>query len=268
MRCLVYSTDGSSLDLCHLVWSLRSLYRYSLESFDTIILSDHSVEVPDSVIALSQPHGRFIQLDGASQVLARHGITREIWRRKWPFAALYRLALPCLKETACYDDAVYLDTDVLVLSSRVDQFISADIGRHEFGGVPDAMLDNGPRVARLLANDVSPEIRLELEDRIGQIGSRSYVNSGVLKINLNALRSDIGWYSRRLVSLASALDSGRFAFIDQDFINAEMDVDSSFSRLFNFFIPGGGESPDCVMHHYCGHSYERMAARAVKENLV
>lgn len=268
MRCIVYSTDGNSLDLCHLTWSLRSLYRYSAVPFDTVILSDHAVQIPDSVVELSRDHGKFIQLDGAVSVLADHGITRSVWRRRWPFEVLYRLAVPLLPDVACYDDAIYLDTDVLVLSPRVDQFIEADIGSHEFGGIPDAMLDASPRVSRLLDGEVSPEIRTELERRIGKIASRSYINAGVLKLNLATIRADRDWYSRRLVSLSAALDSGKLAFNDQDFINAETDVDSGFSRLFNFFIPGGGESPHCVIHHYCGHSYRRMAARAVKENLI
>jgi len=270
---VVHITDGNPDDCQRMVWSLRSISRYSKLAFDSFVLTPPGVKIPDIASAVPQAaaHGTFRQIDDIDKTLGELSITPAGWNRSWPFVVLYRLGIPLHPAFRDYDRVLYLDTDVLVLSERVDAFLSADLRGHEVGGVVDTVQEEHGRIRRSVDEDLRPDFSVKVSDRYGAVlRLKPYVNAGVLLWNLPEIRRDIPWYRERLRMFWEAECRGKFGFLDQDFINAMMTVNTNFSMVYNWFAKSGVEPDDgvCVIRHYCAHNYEKMAKRAEEIGLL
>jgi lipopolysaccharide biosynthesis glycosyltransferase len=111
-------------------------------------------------------------------------------------AMWYRTFLPEL--LADVARVVYLDVDTLVLSSLAPLF-SIDLGAHDLAAVPNVFME--------YHRDRLVDLAIE---------QRAYFNSGVLVLNLDAMRASD--FSRRLIELVRA-DAGRLIWPDQDALN-------------------------------------------------
>ncbi len=102
-----------------------------------------------------------------------------------------------------YDKAIYIDSDV-VIAGDISELFDTDIGENFIGACAD-----------LSANDVPP-LAAYMEEVVGVNPSR-YINSGVLLMNLEALRRKK--FSEHFLSL---LETYHFDSVapDQDYINA------------------------------------------------
>ncbi len=264
--CVVYATDGGRDDVARLSMSARSLVKRSRLAFDLVVLSDAAI--PESAVLGREgvvPYYNCLDMCG---VLQGVGMQRDQWTgRRWPFAALYRLGVPLHSGLMKYRRMVYLDTDTLVLSGDVDHLMEADLGGAEVGCVYDIDGDCYSRIADLLYNDTKSEYVDSIVSDIGpSIRTRAYVNSGVLLMDLDVVRARRDWYVRRLGMYWEASCRGKFAYIDQDFINAMMRVRADFNTMFNW--QRGGYPGGCVIRHYIAGQKQEMAARAREEGLV
>lgn len=102
-----------------------------------------------------------------------------------------------------YDKAIYIDSDVIVLGDLAEMF-DIDIGENYIGACADKSVV-----------DV-PELRKYMEQAIG-VNANEYINSGVLLMNLKALREK-EFYKHFL----NLLNTYHFDCVapDQDYINA------------------------------------------------
>lgn len=264
---VVHITDGNPDDCQRMVWSMRSLARYSNLEFDSIVLTPPKVTLPDIASAAPQllQHGAVKQVSDIADTLGALSITDAGWNRAWPFVVLYRLGIPLHEVFAEYDRVLYLDTDVLVLSEQVDRFLSADLTGYELGGVIDTVQEEHARIRRVVDNDLRPDFSVKISAMYGDtLRLKPYVNAGVLLWNMPEIRKGIPWYKERLRMFWEAECRGMFGFLDQDFINSMMTVNTNFSMLYNWFTKSGVEADDgeCVIRHYCAHNYEKMEQRA------
>ncbi|WP_125767097.1 glycosyltransferase family 8 protein [Lapidilactobacillus wuchangensis] len=101
-----------------------------------------------------------------------------------------------------YDQGVYLDADTII-TTDIAQLAQQDLGSHLIGAIPDAFICSDPRTRRYaeLAVGVDPD---------------HYINSGVLLLNLKALRAEK--FSQHFLKL---LNQYHFQLIapDQDYLN-------------------------------------------------
>lgn len=102
-----------------------------------------------------------------------------------------------------YDKAIYIDSDVIVLGDLAEMF-DIDIGENYIGACADKSVV-----------DV-PELRKYMEQAIG-VNANEYINSGVLLMNLKALREKE--FDKHFLNL---LNTYHFDCVapDQDYINA------------------------------------------------
>jgi len=267
--CVVYITDGRPDDQCRMVWSLRSLLRSAPSGYDVFVLSDAPV---DGVrLSLSRDIGDvgFTHVSDMYPVLQDAGLSRAGWNRQWPFEVLYRLGIPLHPVFAEYDRALYLDTDTVVLSDRVADFMQADLSGFEVGGVPDTAQEAHGRISAVLYDDLPAEHAERLVADHGQaLFTRSYVNAGVLLFNLREIRRALPWYRERLSMFWAAECRGKMGFLDQDFVNVMMRVRSDFSLVFNWFNVCGSEADSCVIRHFCARRYADMARCALERGLL
>lgn len=268
---VVHITDGNEGDCRRLIWSLRSLARYSGIAFDSFVLTPEGANRPD--VEAGAPgvleHGSVHYISDMGSVLAGLSMTPEGWNRAWPFVVLYRLGIPLHPAFAGYDRILYLDTDTLVLSNRVDMFLDADLSGHELGGVVDTVQEEHDHIRRNLDVDLRRDFAAKVAGRYGQVlRLRPYVNAGVLLWNMPEIRKDIPWYKERLNMFWEAECRGRFGFLDQDFVNSMMSVDTGFSMIYNWFTRSNVEPDHCVIRHYCGRQYGRMLETAVSVGIV
>lgn len=268
---VVHITDGNPDDVQRLVWSLRSISRYSLYEFDSFVVTPSGADVRDVADRAPQAlrHGAVRYVRDIDKTLASVGITPGNWNRAWPFVVLYRLGIPLHPAFAQYDRVLYLDTDTLAMSNRVDRFLSADLAGYEIGGVVDTVQEEHDRIRNALDNDLRPEFAAKVRARYGDVlRFRSYVNAGVLLWNLPEIRKDLPWYRERLAMFWDAERRGKFGFLDQDFINAMMSVNPTFSMVYNWFTKSGVETGACVIRHYCARQYSRMAKKAEEMGIL
>ena len=245
--CVVYATNGNVDDVSRLVWSLRSLVRYASTAFDVVVLSN--VPVADSRVAGSCGSHSYHNVVDMYSVLQGAGMFRERWNRPWPFEVLYRLGIPLSPWAGEYSRVLYLDTDTLVLSSKVDRLICADLSGFEAGAVYDIDGDCYSRIDNILRLDLLPSQSAEVIAHVGpSLLTRAYVNAGVLLMNLDEIRANLGWYRRRLGMFWAAECRCKFEYLDQDFVNAMMKVRTDFSTMFNW--QRGGYPAGCVVRHY------------------
>lgn len=102
-----------------------------------------------------------------------------------------------------FDKALYLDADVVVQDDIADLF-STDLGNHLFGGVSDAFMGSDPAMGHYAEAAVGVPIH-------------DYINSGVLLMNLAALRRER--FSQHFLTLLHKYHFQSLA-PDQDYLNA------------------------------------------------
>ena len=102
-----------------------------------------------------------------------------------------------------YDKAIYLDSDTVVLADIADLY-QIDLGNNLIGAVPDPFIAANQKTA------------IYAREAVG-VAANKYVNSGVLLMNLKAMRAE--HFAERFLDL---LNKYHFASLapDQDYINA------------------------------------------------
>jgi len=268
-KCVVYITDGNNDDQCRLVWSLRSMLHHAPSGYDVFVLSDADIGVVTSSVSRSLGDMSLTHVNDMYKVLCDAGLSRDGWNRRWPFEVLYRLGIPLHPAFEQYDRALYLDTDTVVSSDRVVDFLESDLSGFEVGGVPDTAQEAHNRIASVMYDDLAPEHAERIVAAHGHsFFTRSYVNAGVLLFNLREIRKSIKWYRERLSMFWAAECRGRFGFLDQDFVNVMMKVKSDFSLVFNWFNVCGYEADACVIRHFCAKRYADMARYAAERGFL
>lgn len=262
--CVVYATDGNPDDVCRMAWSMRSLVRHASVPFDLIVLSDSTIECPPGVDLGAR--GSYHCVTDMKETLLHEGVFSNHWSRRWPFTVIYRLGIPVHPFFRDYGRVLYVDTDTLVLSPRIDRLLTSELSGYEVRGVYDIDGDNYPRIDSLLSVDLAGFKDRRLDSFVGDVGCRAYVNAGVLLFNLDEIRKDIRWYRDRLVMFWKAECRGLFRYLDQDFVNAMMRVRADTSTMFNW--QRGGYPPNCTIRHYIRGQKDDMRARAVTDGLI
>lgn len=267
---VVYITDGNADDCRRMAWSMRTLSDRSRMQFDSFILTPPRTTLPREVTTVSplSKHGLVRQLDDMEGVLSTVSISPAGWNRSWSFVVLYRLGLPMHDAFREYDRVLYLDTDTLVLSDRIDLFLAADLDGYEVGGVVDTVQEMHNRIHRVVHDDLRPDFSFKMRAIYGdELELKPYVNAGVLLWNLSAIRADMPWYIERLRMFWEAECRGLVGFLDQDFVNVMMRVKTGFSMVYNWFTDGDAEAEQCVVRHYCGPQRRFMAAKVAELGL-
>lgn len=261
--CVVHITDGNEHDQRRMAQSIHSLCHYSKLKFDVAVISNTEICLPDDVGREVAEHGACLSVVGMYDVLQSVGMSRTGWSRVWPFEVLYRLGIPLHPAFDRYDRVVYMDNDTLVLSSAVDNFLVAPLPGVEVGGAVDIVQEEHNRIARVLGNDIRKDHAERLRRELGwRLSVRGYINAGVLLLNMPEIKRNIAWYKERLGMFWDAAKDGKVGFLDQDFVNTMMSVDSSFSPVFNWFNRDNHESSGCVIRHYCGGRFALMDKHA------
>ena len=120
-------------------------------------------------------------------------------------ACTYRLLLPEL--LPAYDKIVWLDTDIVV-TGDISELFNQPLDGHWLGAVVDIAIEKGPLM------DLRTETSLRWARKYGFEPWTGYFNSGVLVMNLAALRT--ANVQKRLFEIATDPDS---LFADQDALN-------------------------------------------------
>jgi len=131
--------------------------------------------------------------------------------------------------------ALYLDAD-LVCNGKLNELFNVDLKGFYAAGVRDPNLDSD-RYKRLL------------------IGEPMYINTGVLFLNLDAMRRDE--MGKKMIALSHEL-AGRIEYQDQDVINVafagkikEIPIKYNFARGYQFY--NESELKYASIIHYTGH---------------
>lgn len=248
-KTVVYSSDGRDSD--RLLVSIASVRRYIGNDVRIVILTEQAPFDGFADVEYVNPMPVFLEL----------GFDPSSWDRKWPFSALFRLALPFLEPFKDDSQVVYLDTDVLLRSPFARTLFNWPDDRYECIAAPDGWLKQDRR-RRSLRNDICPEAREALKPLWARNppDSRHYINSGVMVWNLAVIRRSLAFYRQRLVWLDDCIRRGKFRFIDQDFINVFMDTDASLGRMFNRF--SGDHNTRCFVQHFVGKTKRNMFSTA------
>ena len=239
-KIVVYSSDGNDAD--RLIMSAASVRMFLGENVKFYILTELT----------SYPGFQGATLVNPVKVLAEAGLTKEVWDSKiWPFASLYRLAIPLLDEFKDVDSILYLDTDTLVRSYTANHLFRLESNGFEAYGAQDVE-DRQLDIERLIKNGFSGGTRRELRDKVWRKREKvtqGYVNSGVILEFLSEIRKNgLDWYKKRLQWFADLFLGRKFKFPDQTFINIMMDINPSLSVRFNRF--GGDFGTNCVIQHF------------------
>jgi hypothetical protein len=274
---VVWSTDGGDHAYWrHSVASFREAIRGPADFFVFALPSDdlHGVD-KEFGLARVDPSPCLAGLGILpDDYVARGGGRSGKWR--WPPAIFYKLCAPVEDALSGYSAVLTLDTDTLAMpTSRrytVDDLLAHPLGDFEVAGSPD-LYERHDRTSLVMETMVPDDIREELDARVWSRfgrGCQAYVNAGVLLWNMPEIRKDLPWYRERLRMFWEAECRGRFGFLDQDFVNSMMTVDTGFSMVYNWFTKSGVEADDgeCVIRHYCAHNYEKMAQRAEAMGLL
>lgn len=250
---VVYASDGR--DYARLRMSVASVRKY-IGDDTRIVLLTHA----------APPDIQGIETVDPLPYMTSMGLHDRGWNRHWPFSTLYRLSIPIIDEFKDTERLLYLDTDTLVRSKDARGLFTMSLDDYEVWSAFD--IDNKhTRVKLVMDNDIPDNakhlLREKLWDRRGT-RLRNYANAGVMLMNLAQIRkNDIDWYLRRINLFWDIECSGKFGFLDQDFMNTMLDNNPALNKTLNWF--GGDVSTDCVIQHFCGNSKPKMAevARAI-----
>lgn len=250
---VVFATDAKPDDLNRMGYSMRALDRFMAAPHDTFVLTESKSVRFDG--------GGGVAIADPTPVLTGVGIRPSGWgRTHWPFAVMYRLAIPLMPEFSGYDRAVYLDTDTLAFSG-VDGFMAFDMKGHEVVGAPEIIGnrydDRGADASSVLPPEGVGAMRSWLWGAT-PLSYKSYMNAGVLLLDLSKIRENgIDWYVRRLTWAWPRLRVGEgFRCRDQDFVNFMMDSATLLSSRYNALFPDQPNGATIV--HYVGDSKPKM----------
>lgn len=252
---IVYASDGRDLRLCTMSIHSVRLFLPDL-AHDIFLLTERQDIILPGVTIINPAHA----LDSV-------GFFPDRWDRHWPYATLYRLVMPLLPELSKYDRVIYLDTDTLVRSEEAKILSTMSIGKYEILGARDNadFWDRNNVAMREVPSHAAVVLREHIWDKNG-VQARAYCNAGVTLWNLLQIRCNgLDWYKKRLKWFWEGETSGKFNYLDQDFINIFMDIDPCLSSRFNWFadrdIPAGCS---CVIHHFYFKYKYKMEPEAVK----
>jgi lipopolysaccharide biosynthesis glycosyltransferase len=252
-RAIVYASDGRDSD--RLIMSAASARLALGDNVKFFILTELDKYPGFQGATLVNPMG----------ALKSIGFFKDGWNRRWPFACLFRLAIPLLDEFAGYDRLLYLDTDTLVRSRAVDQLFTMQSGGFEAAGAQDIecrQMDIEKHIKFSLSPEARSKMKKALWDRRAK-AANGYINSGVLVEFLDEIRNNgIDWYKQRMKWFWEAITRGKFSFPDQDFINVMMDVAPVLSVRFNRFA--GDFGTNCIVQHFVGNTKANMKGTASK----
>jgi lipopolysaccharide biosynthesis glycosyltransferase len=260
MNTVVYCSDGNDLHM--LAASLYSVKKFMPDA-TVYVLSDvvSPLDVPDVKIA-----------DPTAELSAL-GFFPDRWGRKWPYATLYRLAIPLMQEFSGVDRVLYLDTDTLVKSGEVAELFAVDMGANEVLGTRDT---NGTysRIETCVRCDLCQDAVVGVLTKIWngrRIPDQTYINAGVTVWNLARIRENgLDWYRQRLKWFWEAELRGRFRYLDQDFINSMMLVQTDMPAQFNAYMePSRHQVYDHpVVRHYVVDTKDQLVPDAVEIGYV
>lgn len=242
---IVYASDGN--DSKRLALSIKSVRKYIGENVKICILTRLK----------EYPGVKGVTLLDPSKIFNDIGIKEEdMTRKRWPYEAMFRLALPLMEEFKDIEKILYLDTDTLIMSRKALRLFNIRPNGYEVFGAPD--VDRLQNHIDDIAHEIDNRMFSILDKRIWIPNSKkcsSYINSGVIVMCLNAIRDyGIEWYKIRLKNFWNAFLHGKFKFPDQDFINAFLKVSPSISKLYNRLCGDRDKTfyTDCVIQHFVG----------------
>lgn len=250
---VVYATDGNPVDLERIRMSVFSLRKAIGDDVDIYVLEENGIDlgVPGAIPVNPRP-----SLDSM-------GFSSSGWRRKWPYACMFRLAIPFIPELSQFDRVLYLDTDTIVHNDGIMELFDMDDGGHEMACAKDV---NGKwnRIARTLDAEIDRRSRDEVLKRVWggrSVRGAAYVNSGVAVMFNDNMLSDGGeWYRTRMRAAFDAISRGRLRYPDQDIINAMLDVDRTLNPKFNSYSKW--RSSDKCIEHFISKTKDRQADAA------
>lgn len=248
---IVYASDGNDYE--RLRMSVFSVRKFLGNQTKIILLTDSNKDlgVPD-----------VLRIDPVP-VLSAVGFHSNGWNRKWPFATLFRMAIPLIPELEQYDRVLYLDTDILIRSSDAQRLADVNLTGMEALAVADCEARQW-RIDHVMNEDLSPEAVSVMTDRLWdpwKTRVHAYANAGVTLWNLDRIRQNgVDWYRQRLQWFWEAECRGRFRFLDQDFMNVMMETDTSLNKRFNWF--GGDKDTNCIIQHFVAGTKGAMGSTA------
>ena len=237
---IVYASDGN--DIHRMNMSVFTIRKYLGANADIYLLTESDRRPDDPDVTIINPH----------DVLTDVGLHPRGWNRSWPFATLYRLAIPLLPAFAKVSRVLYLDCDVICESSECLGLAEMNLHGYEILGA----FDHESKLFRnidLIEQELCDDGKKEMWDRLWRVSgtrARTYINAGVSLWNLDAIRNNgLPWYVKRLQWFWEAETRGRFYMLDQDFLNLMMDTNAGLNKRFNWFAEHPGVR-DCVFRHY------------------
>ena len=244
---VVYATDGNPADIENLRMSAFSMRKAMGGDVDMYLVTESGINPGIEGMCVVNP----------KEALDSVGFFPDKWNRPWPYAVLYRLAIPLMPEFSEFDRVLYIDTDTLVFNDDIKSMFSIDDEGFEIAGVKDI---NGKwgRIARMLDTEIDRKTRNDVMGRVWagrSVRNATYVNGGVLMMFLDNIRDNgLDWYRRRLESFWEAEKKGMVKYLDQDFVNSMMKTGCPFDQKFNSFaiFRGKSHNGDCIAHFIKG----------------
>lgn len=247
-KVIVYCSDGNDID--RLKKSIYSVRLHLGNHISIYVLTDNE----------KFPRINGVKIINPKPYLEEIGFNSRGWNRYWPFSCLYRLVIPLIEEFQNLERILYLDTDVLVRSSKADWLFSMKIGDYEVLATPDDRGEIQLRIEEVIENDLCIDAKSSMLTKLWlprDTNTRSYVNAGVaIWCVSNIVKNGIDWYKQRLKWFWEAECRGKFYFLDQDFINVMMDTCPTLSPKFNFF--GGDHNSRCIIQHFVAKTKSSM----------
>lgn len=243
---VVFATDARPDDLNRMGYSMRALDRFMTAPHDTFVLTDDkSVRFEgDATVLDPVPALESVGIFGSEWACSR-----------WPFAAVFRLAIPLMQELAGYDRVVYFDTDIMAFSN-LDGLFTFDLRDHEVVGAAETPGNRFDDRSQNIISALPPDAVSAMRSWIWggtPLSYKSYINSGVLLWHPSKIAENgMDWYIQRLSWAWPKLRRGEgFQFIDQDFINYMMDSAALLSDRYNALLIGSVDNA-AIVHHVCG----------------
>lgn len=255
---VVYATNGN--DIRRLNASIFSL-KHNCPDVKAVVLTYLPAEKFTSADIVIDPYSVFTPL--------KCGVPGGKWGYRWPFATLYRLAIPLLPLFQDVSRVVYLDTDTLVMSDELNCLFDEDESTAEIlgvAGMPRLWMTSHKINSLTKSRQVNPEFEKFLDDNLRRVkgtDKRAQVNAGVLVWNLKQIRANgLDLYKTKVVQFFRTLKYHVFEMLDQDFVNLYMDTFAILDPRFNHWR--GGTDKFCVVKHYAGGKSKSAIFQAAK----
>ena len=246
-KVVVYASDGNDINMLRA--SIFSIRKFLGDEVKIYVLSEELTDNDFNDVTVIDPN----------ELLDSVGFHGAGWNRKWPYAILFRMMIPLSEEFQQYEKVLYLDTDTLVVSDRINELFEIDPKGHEVIGSRDSF-GTFERIKKCIYKDLNNEAsRGILESNIWsgkKIEDAIYINSGVTVWCIkNIVTNNLLFYKKRLRWFWEAETRGKFDYPDQDFINSMMDVYRIPHKRFNTFMNHRIEDPDgTVIKHFISGS--------------